>query len=346
MPIAAAWRGRRVLLTGHTGFKGGWLATWLQSMGAEVFGFALPPDPGSLGEMLGEAVRGTYGNVRDLASVQAAMAAAWPSVVFHLAAQALVRRAYAEPLETLAANTMGTAHVLDAARRVPCIEAMVIVTTDKVYENREWNRAYRETDALGGHDPYSASKAAAELVTAAWSRSFLAALGVRVASARAGNVVGGGDYAVDRLVPDCLRAFEAGTALHLRRPNATRPWQHVLDPVCGYILLAEALLRGDEAGGAWNFGPDAAEQHEVADVVALMAELWGGGARVSIDAGPHPHEAGLLAVDAAEARTRLGWRPAVPLRQALEWTIHWHRRHRAGALARDLVLADIERITA
>lgn len=350
-PDPAVWAGRRVFLTGHTGFKGGWLACWLRHMGAEVNGYALAPEPDSLGAALDIATMmpGTIGDLRDPAALSRAMAAAQPSVVFHLAAQPLVRRSYADPIETFAVNVMGTANLLQAVRAAPSVRAVVSVTTDKVYENREWAWPYRETDALGGHDPYSASKAGAELVTAAWRRSFLAEAGVAVATARAGNVVGGGDWAADRLVPDCVRAFAAGRQVLIRNPAATRPWQHVLDPLCGYLLLAERLLDGAGFDQAWNFGPGMDDVRPVTDVVGLLAQAWGDGASWAVqDSDGHaaPHEAGLLAVDAANARARLGWRPGLKLGRGLAWTAAWYQRHARGEPARLLVRDDIERYVA
>ena len=341
LPQPGVWAGQSVFLTGHTGFKGSWLMAWLQRMGAAVTGFSLPPATQSLGACLGHGQAG-IGDIRDAAALKAAMHIASPRVVLHLAAQALVRRSYIDPLETLATNVMGTAHLLEAVRATPSVQAVVVITTDKCYENREWPWPYRETDALGGHDPYSASKAAAELVTACWRRSFLASGGVAVASARAGNVIGGGDWSADRLVPDCVQAFAKRTTVQIRNPNATRPWQHVLDPLCGYLLLAERLLAREPVAEAWNFGPGIDDVRPVTDVVRILAGHWGEGADWAIDSGPHPHEAGLLAVDAAQARTRLGWRPRLSLTEGLRMTAHWYQRHRAGEDARKLVLSDID----
>ncbi len=345
LPSAAAWQGRRVLLTGHTGFKGGWLGVWLRALGAEVTGLSLASEPGSLGDALGieQLLPWHRIDIRDAAAVRQAVAQARPDVVFHLAAQSLVRRSYADPLETLQVNVMGTAHVLEALRAAPSAQAVIVVTSDKCYENRERAQPYRETDALGGHDPYSASKAAAEIVTASWRRSFLAAQGVAVASVRAGNVIGGGDAAADRLVPDCIRAFAAGHAVRIRHPAATRPWQHVLDPLCGYLLLAERLLAGADAAEAWNFGPGPDDVWPVAKLVGVLAEAWGNGASWTGEADGTLHEAGLLAVDAALARRRLGWRPRVGLDTGLRWTVDWYRRRLAGEAALGLVLRDIER---
>ena len=344
-PRASVWTGERVFLTGHTGFKGSWLAVWLRQLGAEVIGYALAPETGSLGAALdvGGMMPGTFEDLRNRDALLRAMRAAAPTMVFHLAAQPLVRQSYVDPIETFEVNVMGTAYLLEAVRATPSVRAVLCVTTDKVYENREWIWPYRETDALGGHDPYSASKGGAELVTASWRRSFLAPADVRVASARAGNVVGGGDWAVDRLVPDCVRAFKEGKLVRIRNPGATRPWLHVLDPLCGYLLLGESLLNGSADAEAWNFGPAMDDVRPVSDVVRLLAGAWGDGASWALDDSAKPHEAGLLAVDAAQARARLGWRPGLPLEAALAWTAAWYKRYLGGAAARELVEGDIER---
>lgn len=327
------WRGRSVLLTGHTGFKGGWLALWLDRLGAHVHGYALqPPTRPNLFEAAGvEAVLAshTLGDLRDLRSITEAVSRARPEIVFHLAAQPLVRESYRDPLGTLATNVMGTAHLLEAARRTDSIRAIVVVTTDKVYANLEDGRAYAEEDALGGHDPYSASKAAAEIVSATYRGSFFGEGGhpARVATARAGNVLGGGDWARDRLVPDCLRAFAAGEPVRLRYPDAVRPWQHVLEPLSGYLRLAEALggPEGERFAGAWNFGPGAAGEATVWEVAEAVAELWGEGARVERASGEHAAEAGLLHLNSGRARRELGWSPRWSLREALRATVGWHR---------------------
>jgi CDP-glucose 4,6-dehydratase len=347
------WRDRRVLVTGHTGFKGAWLSLWLTRLGARVTGFALPPESApnlfTLARLDG-AIDSRVGDVRDRAAVDAVMIDARPEVVFHLAAQALVRRSYADPVGTYAANVMGTAHVLDAGRRVDGLRAMVIVTSDKCYENREWCWPYREDDPMGGHDPYSSSKGCAELVTAAWRRSFFEderAMRVGVGSARAGNVIGGGDWAEDRLVPDCMRAFAAGAPVVIRRPHAVRPWQHVLDPLAGYLALGGRLIDDPRAfGEAWNLGPSVDDARPVAWVVDRLGRFWGDGARWQQDGGDHPHEAGLLQVDASKARARLGWTPRLPLEEGLRWTVDWYRRFEAGEDAARLTLEQIERFEA
>jgi CDP-glucose 4,6-dehydratase len=327
------------------------LATWLSRLGAEVTGFSLPPLRPSLWERieLSSHIRSIYGNICDEVALAAAVSASNPEVVLHLAAQALVRQSYEQPIETLMTNVMGTAHVVNAACRSPRIRAIVCVTTDKCYENREWLWPYRETDALGGHDPYSASKACAELVVSAWRRSYLdphAEDGKRLglSTARAGNVIGGGDWSADRLVPDCITAFEAGREVEIRNPLATRPWQHVLEPLCGYLLLAERLCEApDLFGMAWNFGPETEDVIPVLNVAGLLADAWGEGASWRVSPGPHPHEAGLLAVDAARARAHLSWRPRLGVAEALQWTCQWYKQVLRGGDAHRAVEADIER---
>lgn len=339
-PAASQWRGRSVLVTGHTGFKGAWLALWLTRLGARVHGFALdPPTSPSLFDAARVASAldsDTRADLADLPALQAAFARARPDVVFHLAAQSLVRESYADPLATFATNVMGTAHVLEAARGIPGVRAIVVVTTDKVYKNREERHAYGERDPLGGHDPYSASKAAAEIVAASYRSSFFGghgARGPRLATARAGNVIGGGDWAKDRLVPDALRCFAGGEPLRLRFPAAVRPWQHVLEPLSGYLRLAEALLGpdGDRFAAAWNFGPAERDMASVGDVAATIAALWGEGARVEQSTEVHPHEAGLLMLDSRRAHEVLAWRPRWSLEQALASTVAWQRHWHAGA---------------
>lgn len=337
----AFWRGRSVLVTGHTGFKGGWLSLWLRALGAQVHGYALnPPTQPNLfdaARVLATLASDMRADLADLGRLRAAFAAARPEVVFHLAAQPLVREGYRDPLGTFATNVIGTAHVLEAARGTDSVRAIVVITTDKVYENLETGHAYRETDSLGGHDPYSASKAAAEIVTASYRRSFFEGDdggGTRVATARAGNVIGGGDWAAARLVPDCLRAFEKGEPVQLRRPDAVRPWQHVLEPLSGYLQLARKLVspQGGKYAGAWNFGPDARDDRTVGDVAETVARLWGGGVRVVRSAAPEgPHEAGLLHLDSSRARSALGWMPRWRLDEALARTVAWHRAQTAGA---------------
>lgn len=351
-PDPRFWSGKRVFVTGHTGFKGAWLWLWLRHLGAIPTGFALAPDTEpSLWRLIAEgeaagAGRSVIGDIRDAATLLQEMQEAEADIVLHLAAQALVRRSYAEPMETFATNVIGTANVLQGVRGCPTVKAVVSVTTDKCYLNREWVWPYREDDPLGGYDPYSASKACTEIVTAAWRRSFLAGSGVAVATARAGNVIGGGDWSLDRLVPDCIAAMTRGVPVVVRNPDATRPWQHVLEPLSGYLVLAERLHACARNGGpdvaeAWNFGPEPSDVRPVATLADRLVALWGDGARWVCSGDGGPHEAGLLALDASKARARLGWRPRLGLDEALAWTVDWHRRRSTGEDARDLVLEQI-----
>jgi CDP-glucose 4,6-dehydratase len=352
---AAFWRGRRVFLTGHTGFKGSWLSLWLQHLGADLTGYALAPATRpSLFEAAGVArgMRSVIGDIRDGVRLRDAMSEARPEVVIHMAAQALVRASYADPLETYSVNVMGTAHVLEAVRGCPDVRAVVSVTTDKCYDNREWHWGYRETDPLGGYDPYSSSKAGAELVTAAYRSSFFdpaAPSGHRaaVATARAGNVIGGGDWSRDRLIPDILAALQQERPVVVRNPDAIRPWQHVLEPLAGYLLLAEALAGdgGRAFAEAWNFGPADDDARPVRWIVEQMIARHGTG-RWEQDARPQPHEATYLKLDCSKARARLGWRPRWDLSAALAAIVDWHRVHAEGADVRAATLGQIARFEA
>lgn len=330
----AFWHGKTVFVTGHTGFKGGWLSLWLHRLGARVTGYALePPTQPNLFEVAGLArsIDSIAGDVRDLKALRQSLLRAKPQFVFHLAAQALVRESYADPVDTYSTNVMGTVNVLEAVREAESVRATVIVTSDKCYENRERVRGYREDEAMGGHDPYSSSKGCAELVTAAYQRSFFSRSGMPVASARAGNVIGGGDWGRDRLVPDALRAFSAGETLRVRNPEAVRPWQHVLDPLNGYLTLAERLWdEGLAYSGAWNFGPVDGDDRPVSWIVEELVRRWGDGATWRIDEAPQPHESGLLKLDCSKAREQLDWHPRIDLGTALDWTVEWRRRHAAG----------------
>jgi CDP-glucose 4,6-dehydratase len=345
------WKGRRVLLTGHTGFKGSWLALWLQGLGVELCGLALePPTADNLFEdaRVGQGMRSVIGDIRDAELVRRVFIEHRPEVVFHLAAQPLVRASYADPLGTYATNVMGTAHVLEAARAIDTLRAVVVVTTDKCYENREWPWPYRESDRLGGFDPYSNSKACAELVVSAYRNSFFnpgdyARHGVAIASARAGNVIGGGDWAEDRLVPDAIRAFQQGRPVQIRSPKAVRPWQHVLEPLRGYLDLAALLLgnldqldKGVAGAGAWNFGPHPGDAKPVEWVVNELARLWGQGAGWEQEQGAHPYEAQTLMLDISKAAAQLGWQPRMQVAEALAITTAWYgerwQRERGGSV--------------
>ena len=340
------WRGKRVFLTGHTGFKGSWLSLWLQSLGAQVHGLALdPPTTPNLftvAQVASGMASHTIGDIRDPATVQKAMQASQADIVIHMAAQPLVRLSYAEPVATYATNVMGTVHVLEAARSTPNVKAIVVVTTDKCYENKEWAWGYRENEPMGGHDPYSNSKGCAELVTAAYRNSFLQASGIAVASARAGNVIGGGDWAADRLVPDILRAFEQNQPVVIRNPHATRPWQHVLEPLSGYLSLAEHLYTDGQAfAEGWNFGPKDDDAQPVQWIVEHMANSWGNGASWQQDGGTHPHEAHYLKLDISKAKARLGWQPRWALQKALQASVEWHQQWLAGANMKAFTMAQI-----
>jgi CDP-glucose 4,6-dehydratase len=348
---SSPWRDRTVLVTGHTGFKGTWLSLWLSASGARVHGYALdPPTEPSLFAVSGVASRlssDTRANIADYTALKAAFDRTSPEVVFHLAAQPLVRESYTDPVTTFATNVMGTAHVLEASRKTASVQAVVVVTTDKVYANDESGTSCVESDPLGGHDPYSASKAAAEIVAASYRASFFAGTRghrARVATVRAGNVIGGGDWAVDRLVPDCLKAFETGQPVVLRYPNAVRPWQHVLEPLSGYLKLAEGLLSqaGSPWARAWNFGPRKEDECTVREVAELAAALWGKGARVSCSPDEaHPHETGLLRLDSTAASAHIGWTPRWSIREALEQTVAWQQAWRAGDDMGDFSLRQI-----
>lgn len=339
------WRDRSVFVTGHTGFKGGWLATWLAELGARVVGYGLTPDPTSnfVRSGLADRITSKLADVTDAAALEAALTAARPRVVFHLAAQPLVRRGYAAPARTFATNVLGTVHVLEAVRHTPSVEAVVVVTSDKCYENRERLQGYREDESLGGDDPYSASKAAAELVTAAYRRSFFTR-GPAVATARAGNVIGGGDWSEDRLVPDTMRALARGETVRVRNPAAVRPWQHVLEPLSGYLTLAERLSESDAFAGAWNFGPRDDDAVSVAALVELLVGLWDGGRWEAAAEVEAPHEAGLLRLDCTKARERLGWQPLLTLKERAELTVAWYRAASATITSQRLYELSVEQI--
>lgn len=338
------WCGKRVLVTGHSGFKGSWLTLWLRRLGAEVTGASLAPatTPNlfSLAEV-DKRCNSHICDIRDATAVAALVRAAQPEVVFHLAAQPLVRTSYLDPLNTFSTNVMGTANVLDAARLGSNARVAVMVTTDKVYGNREWSWPYREDDALGGHDPYSASKAACEIVIDSYRRAFLANQGMAVASARAGNVIGGGDWAEDRLIPDAVRAWQAGLPLEIRRPQATRPWQHVLEPLAAYLTLAQKLWEQPELAGAYNFGPETSEAATVRGVVELARTAYGSGQVQYADGLAGPHEAGWLALEVAKSRVLLGVKPRWSLVEAVGKTLTWYKAQAGGSDAGALCESEI-----
>jgi CDP-glucose 4,6-dehydratase len=344
----AFWVGRRVFLTGHTGFKGAWISLLLKELGADVHGFALPPDDERnlfVTARVEQLVRHRVGDVRDLAALRTALAEARPSIVIHMAAQSLVRLSYAEPVETYGTNVLGTVHLLESVRRALEVESVVVVTSDKCYENVNSIWGYRENDRLGGDDPYSNSKACAELVVNAYRRSFFGDGAARVASARAGNVIGGGDWARDRLVPDAIRAFSAGEVLRIRNPYSVRPWQHVLEPVLGYLALAQRLTQdGPELAEGWNFGPTPSSEVPVERIADTLARLWGGSVSWEQERGQDPHEASCLKLDCAKAAARLGWRPLLDLDEALRLTVEWYRAFSAGHDMRDVTQAQIEQV--
>ncbi|NLX57877.1 MAG: CDP-glucose 4,6-dehydratase [Phycisphaerae bacterium] len=342
------WNGKRVLVTGHTGFKGAWLALWLSELGAEVTGYALPPptEPSLFVDAdVARGLRSVIGDVRDLDALTAVLRECQPEVVFHMAAQALVRASYRDPVATYATNVMGTVHLLEAVRQTGSVRAVVNVTSDKCYANTGDRRRFREEDAMGGSDPYSNSKGCAELVTSAYRASFFAQAGApALASARAGNVIGGGDWAADRLVPDCIRALGEGGAVRIRNPEAVRPWQFVLEPLSGYLMLAERLWSdGAACAEGWNFGPDEADARPVSYVADRVVELWGRDASWTTDGGTHPREAAWLSLDCTKARERLSWRPAMTLDEALRWTVRWYRDRADGRDARERTLEQIRR---
>jgi CDP-glucose 4,6-dehydratase len=352
-PSADFWAGKKVLLTGHTGFKGAWLFMWLKRLGANVHGYSLSPETAPNLAVLGGIVENeefsTIGDIRDADSLNRVIEREQPEIVLHLAAQALVRRSYLDPIETFSTNVTGTLRVLDSASRSQSVRAVVIVTTDKCYENKEWIWPYREDEALGGHDPYSASKACVEIATAAWRSSLpdmyagsRTASPTYIATARAGNVFGGGDWAQDRLVPDFFRTLTANQELVIRNPAACRPWQHVLEPLAGYLLLAERLWHG-QCTEAWNFGPAMDDVQPVSFIVDRLFGIDKGGSGWRLADGHQPHEATFLSLDATKARTRLGWQPRLPLGRALDWTYDWYTQQEGGADAAILTSDQIDR---
>jgi CDP-glucose 4,6-dehydratase len=348
--VAMFWQGKKVLITGHTGFKGSWMSLWLQKLGAEITGYSLaPPTNPSLFELASVApgMRSITGDVRDLAHLKSTFTESGPEIVFHMAAQSLVRVSYEDPVLTYQTNVMGTVNVLEAARGTPSARSIVVITTDKCYENRNWYWGYREIDRLGGHDPYSNSKACAELVVSAFRDSFFAVdrdrQQLQLASARAGNVIGGGDWARDRLIPDAVRAFADGQPLKIRNPLATRPWQHVLEPLRGYLMLAQRLYeQGSPFASAWNFGPRPTDARPVRWIVDRIVSSWDSPASWEVDEGNHPPEAQMLHLDWSKAAQELSWNPVLDLAGALALTIDWYRRLLRGENARTLCLQQID----
>ncbi len=345
------WHGRRVFLTGHTGFKGSWLSLWLEQLGASVTGFSLePPTSTNLFDLarVADGMRSIYGDVCNLAKLSTALAEARPEIVIHMAAQSLVRQSYAQPVETYATNVMGTVHLLEAVRHTSGIKSVVIVTTDKCYENQEWAWGYRENEPMGGRDPYSNSKGCTELVSAAYRASFFNAAdysnhGVAIATARAGNVIGGGDWAKDRLIPDILAAFEKDQPAVIRNPQATRPWQHVLEPLRGYLTLAERLHDDGMAfAEGWNFGPSAEDAKPVEWIATRLAQKWSAAASWELTGGTHPHEAHYLKLDISKAAHRLPWKPRINLEQGLDLIVDWALQKKQGADMRSITLAQIQ----
>lgn len=347
----AFWSGKRVFLTGHTGFKGSWMSLWLQSLGVELTGFALhPPTQPNLFEegKVTQGMRSIIGDIRDLTCLQKAMQEYQPEIVIHMAAQPLVRYSYTNPVETYATNVMGTVHMFEAVRHTPSVKAVVNITTDKCYENKEWAWGYRENEPMGGYDPYSNSKGCAELVTSAYRSSFFNPHeyhkhGVAIASVRAGNVIGGGDWAIDRLIPDILTAFEAGRPVTIRNPNSIRPWQHVLEPLRGYLMLAEQLYaHGPAFAEGWNFGPNDEDARPVEWIVNELSSIWGQGATWQLAEGDHPHEATYLKLDISKARSQLHWQPALRLGEALKMIVEWTKQRQAKADIRTITLDQIK----
>lgn len=350
------WRGRSVFITGHTGFKGSWLAIWLEHLGARVYGYALKPatNPNLFDAAdVRQGLENHYeADIRDLPQLITSIKAAKPEIVIHMAAQPLVRESYKDPYNTYSTNVLGTVNLLEAVRSESSVRAVIIITTDKCYENREWIWGYREEDALGGFDPYSNSKACAELVTSCYRKSFFNpeefdSHKVVVASARAGNVIGGGDWSKDRLIPDVIRALEVRSPVQIRNPYSLRPWQHVLEPLSGYLALAQKMItKGQMYGEAFNFGPSSEGEHTVGDVVTQICALWGNGARWDCDDQKHPHEANLLSLDVSKARSKLDWNPRLRLAEALRMTVDWSKSYLGGVKAKSLMLEQIKQYEA
>jgi CDP-glucose 4,6-dehydratase len=346
------WRGKRILVTGHTGFKGSWLCLWLQRCGASVCGYSLdPPTQPNLFDaaQVGNGMTSITGDVRDLEHLKAAITKHQLEIVIHMAAQSLVRHSYSNPVETYATNVMGTVNMLEAVRQTDSVKVVLIITSDKCYENKEWLWGYRENDPMGGHDPYSSSKGCAELIATAYRKSYFSnadnlCRNVAVASTRAGNVVGGGDWAPDRLIPDIMNAFMENQPVNIRYPNAIRPWQHALEPLRGYLRLAEKLWHhGNKFAGAWNFGPNDEDSRPVSWIANYLSNLWGGSARWELDSAQHPHEATYLKLDCSKAKSLLNWAPKLTLPTTLEWIVEWYRAYLQKKDMREVTETEISR---
>ena len=342
------WQGKRVFITGHTGFKGSWLSLWLQQLGAHVKGYSLPaPTNPSVFDLcdVQSGMESEIDDIRDLEQIKKSMASFAPEILIHMAAQPLVRHSYVDPVETYQTNVLGTVNVLEAARAIDDLRVIISITTDKCYQNNEWEWGYRENDPMGGDDPYSSSKGCAELVSAAYKKSFFdtADRPKRIATVRAGNVIGGGDWAEDRLIPDILNAFEKSEPIRLRNPHAIRPWQHVLEPLSGYLMLAEKLWDAEKNYlSAWNFGPHPDSMVQVGLIAESMASQWGSGAKIKTDDGHHPHEASILKLDISRALSHLGWAPKLSLQKALSLIIEWHKAYLDGRDMRQITLQQIK----
>jgi CDP-glucose 4,6-dehydratase len=346
------WKNKSVFLTGHTGFKGSWLALWLQSMGANLVGFALNPNTEkNIYEIANvqDDMNSVIGDIQDYELLESVMKNAEPQIIFHLAAQPLVRESYINPIETYQTNLMGTLNLLNISREIPSVKSIVNITTDKCYKNNEWVWSYREDEPMGGHDPYSSSKACSEIATSSFRRSFFnthdySNHGVGIATARAGNVVGGGDWSKDRLLPDIISAYENSQKLIIRNPESTRPWQHVLEPLYGYIMLAEKLyFEGDKYSEAWNFGPESTHAISVLNLIERLNKILPNKVNWEIDNNSHPHEANLLSLDIAKAKNRLNWRPVLSLDETIQLIIDWHLNHKAKKNMKEATLSQIER---
>ncbi|MDQ0872135.1 CDP-glucose 4,6-dehydratase [Paenibacillus sp. V4I3] len=340
------WQGKRVLITGHTGFKGGWLSLWLQKLGAQVIGYSLKPDSSNNlfeAAYVAQDMISIFGDIKDVGSIVEIVKDHKPEIVFHLAAQPLVRASYVDPIDTYAVNVMGTVNILNAVRLSDTVKVVVNITTDKCYENMEWDWSYRETDRLGGHDPYSASKACSELVTDSFRKSFLAEQNIHIASVRAGNVIGGGDWAADRLIPDVIDSIRAGRLPMIRNPYAVRPWQHVLEPLHGYLILGEKLYnKGSSYAAAWNFGPGEESILTVGEVADMMLRHWGSDLPWHYDKSEHPHEAQILKLDSSKARSKLNWKPRLNVYDTLKWTVDWYKQWEEQKLMKDFTMQQIE----